>query len=112
MTTKQIEALVESVENRMNDELCEYLRNNDADFEYIQEGEVGGVPLLTITVEWGDWKHSHGRLDYLMKDKGYEVLGVNVTEEDGSDCYSAEHIYYHKKYHEQVEAYKEIFKSK
>lgn len=96
----------------MTQEIERYLRNNDADFEYIQEGETGGVPLLTITVEWGDWKHSHRRLDYLMEQKGYETLGSYKTEEDGSDCYSAEHIYYHKKYHAQVEAYKEIFKSK
>lgn len=96
----------------MTQEIERYLRNNDADFEYIREDEVGGVPLLIITVEWGDWKHSHGHLDYLMKEKGYEVLGVDVTESDGSDCYSAEHIYYHQKYHDQVSAYKEIFKSK
>lgn len=96
----------------MIQEIERYLRNNDADFEYIQEGETAGVPLLTITVEWGDWKHSHKHLDYLMKEKGYELLGEHVTEEDGSDCYSSEHIYYHQKYHEQVEAYKKLFKSK
>ena len=96
----------------MTQEIERYLRNNDADFDYIREDEVGGVPLLILTVEWGDWKHSHLRLAHLMKETEYEELGVNITESDGSDCYSAEHIYYHKKYHDQVEAYKEIFKSK
>ena len=46
-----------------------------------------------IHVEWGDWKHDHGFLDSLMSKMGYVCISENVTDEDGSDCYSADHIY-------------------
>lgn len=53
---------------------------------------------LVISINWGDWKHEHGYADYLVKkffmDKG---LGIEVereiTDEDGSDTYSADHYY-------------------
>lgn len=50
--------------------------------------------LLCIEITWGDWKHDHMRLDCLMNDN-FNVLAttINVTEEDGSDCYSAVHFY-------------------
>ena len=46
-----------------------------------------------VLVEWGDWKHDHAYLDYLMKEAGWTKITEVVTEEDGSDCYSAEHLY-------------------
>ena len=49
--------------------------------------------LLSITIEWGDWKHDHGFADYLMQKMGYTLLSEQITEEDGSDCYSSIHIY-------------------
>lgn len=48
---------------------------------------------IAIDIEWGDWKHEHGYLKYLMKQNGYIHLGEEVTEEDGSDCYSASHTF-------------------
>lgn len=48
---------------------------------------------IEITIEWGDWKHDHIYCDMLMKEKGYELIGENVTDEDGSDCYSSNHQY-------------------
>jgi hypothetical protein len=48
---------------------------------------------LVVSIEWGDWKHEHGYCDYLMTLIGYTSTGQMVTEEDGSDCYSAEHYY-------------------
>lgn len=53
---------------------------------------------LFIDITWGDWKHDHLRADHLV-DKFFAEKGLMVdvdkvtTEEDGSDCYSAEHYY-------------------
>ena len=44
-------------------------------------------------IPWGDWKHEHLFCDCLMEALGYKKKYVNVTEEDGSDCYSAIHCY-------------------
>jgi hypothetical protein len=48
---------------------------------------------LAAHIEWGDWKHDHRYLDYVMATLGFSVYKVNITEEDGSDCYSALHLY-------------------
>ena len=54
---------------------------------------------LIIEVEWGDWKHDHWMIDDLVQEKaddlGMVLLAATsvVTEEDGSDCYSATHKY-------------------
>ena len=47
-----------------------------------------------VKIEWGDWKHDHGWCDDLMEYLGYCCGDVVVTEENGSDCYSAIHYYY------------------
>ena len=49
--------------------------------------------LIKIEIEWGDWKHNHLFVDHLMKAIGYTKIDERVTEEDGSDCYSATHTY-------------------
>lgn len=46
---------------------------------------------VRISVNWGDWKHDHARLRWLLTENGYEYGGSVITEEDGSDCYSADH---------------------
>lgn len=48
---------------------------------------------ICVDISWGDWKHEHLRCDYLMKLHGYTFVCSDVTESDGSDCYSATHIY-------------------
>ena len=56
-------------------------------------GEVDIYPNgeISILIEWGNWKHEHGYLRYLMQQNGFTETDENVTEEDGSDCYSAIH---------------------
>ena len=49
---------------------------------------------VEINVEWGDWKHDHLHLNHVMKENGYILMGEKVTEEDGSDSYSAVHTYF------------------
>lgn len=51
------------------------------------------VPAIVVSIEWGDWKHEHGWCNDLMGYLGYVEIGNQVTEENGSDCYSAEHYY-------------------
>ena len=52
---------------------------------------------VIITIEWGDWKHSHIYVDYIMqKHVGYVLYNEKVTETDGSDCYSSIHYYKQK----------------
>ena len=49
--------------------------------------------MVIIYISWGDWKHSHLRVDYLMKQLGYILVNEDVTEENGDDCYSSIHYY-------------------
>lgn len=50
--------------------------------------------IIKIGISWGDWKHDHMRLDYIME-SNFSVLPykIDVTEKGGSDCYSATHYY-------------------
>lgn len=48
---------------------------------------------IMVHISWGDWKHDHLRCDYLLGNLGLTCVDVIVTEEDGSDCYSAIHYY-------------------
>ena len=49
--------------------------------------------IVVVNIDWGDWRHSHLWARDLMRYLGYVKVGEVVTEEDGSDCYSAEHAY-------------------
>ena len=52
--------------------------------------------IIAVHIEWGDWKHSHARLKWLMNELfPCETYKNEVTEEDGSDCYSAIHYFYY-----------------
>ena len=52
---------------------------------------LGGCIQVEIT--WGDWKHDHGYVDYIMRSLGLSKLDERITEEDQSDTYSSIHIY-------------------
>lgn len=57
--------------------------------------------VIEIERNWGDWKHDHLRIKYLVSEylmsHGYTFSYFEeVTEEDGSDCYSAIHVYHFK----------------
>ena len=53
------------------------------------------LPAMVVFIPWGDWKHSHARAKWLIEEnvKGITFLSAKVTEENGSDCYSAEYRY-------------------
>lgn len=48
---------------------------------------------IAVSIEWGDWKHAHLWCGDAMRYIGYLPLNSEVTEEDGSDCYSAIHYF-------------------
>lgn len=52
--------------------------------------------VVAVEIRWGDWKHDHARLDWLVGERLPELKKVEtaVTEDDGSDCYSAIHRFY------------------
>ena len=49
--------------------------------------------VVMVSISWGDWKHEHGWCSTLMGYLGYSEDDEIVTEENGSDCYSAEHYF-------------------
>ena len=51
------------------------------------------LPIIYVEINWGDWKHDHLRTKCLLESIGCVYAGEDVTEEDGSDCYSAIHTY-------------------
>lgn len=65
------------------------LREKDADFDEIWHDDDG----FAISVNWGDWKHSHAYLKHLMRELGYTQIEEELTEEDGSDTYSSIHYF-------------------
>ena len=71
------------------DEIYSHLKKNEVDFDEIFQSEL----CIEVSVSWGDWKHSHRWLDHCMEQLGYRLLENNVTESDGSDCYSSIHVY-------------------
>ena len=56
--------------------------------------EVVDNKYISISINWGDWKHDHLYIDQLMQGVfGLTCIKEEVTDEDGSDCYSATHYY-------------------
>lgn len=77
------------------EELQKYLKEKN--FPYWVEETTDN--RLVIEIVWGDWKHDHWRANWLVeeffKSKNLIVQKEEyTTEEDGSDCYSADHYYW------------------
>lgn len=71
------------------DMVNKYLSDNDA-----YPSEIHRLDgKIYILLEDSDWKHGHIWCDTLMRYLGYKKVGEVVTEEDGSDCYSAIHYF-------------------
>ena len=76
-------------------------KNNNHHYVYFQDWNLF-EDFLEINIEWGDWKHDHARtrcqvLDVVQSIPGFINWAEDVTESDGSDCYSARHRFYFKK---------------
>jgi hypothetical protein len=78
----------------------EFDREDAKIYHFLSDNGVWGevykhfdLPIMVVDISWGDWKHEHGWCKCLMKYLGYGEIGCKVTEEDGSDTYSAEHYF-------------------
>lgn len=54
------------------------------------------INMIAYEITWGDWKHDHLRMDWMMEENFKNLRSIHkvTTEEDGSDCYSAIHYFY------------------
>ena len=69
----------------------DFLNDNGVWAEVYQYNQSNAA--YVVNIEWGDWRHQHLWARDLMSYLGYVEIGSKVTEEDGSDCYSAEHYF-------------------
>lgn len=80
------------------DKINEIMRLDNLSGEVWDESEN----VVAVEIKWGDHKHSHARLKYLVfNNTSEELLELDevvseVTETDGSDCFSAIHRFYFK----------------
>ena len=51
------------------------------------------LPVVCVEINKGDWKHEHGRCDWVLRDAGYTLMKEEVTWEDGGDVYSSIHYF-------------------
>ena len=58
------------------------------------EPYLDDLPVIEVDISWGDWKHEHLRCRWLLEEVGVHFINTLVTEENGSDCYSARHRFY------------------
>ena len=74
----------------IGDTIHSFLNDNGvwADVYSQMEGNI-----VIVNIDWGDWRHSHLWARDLMGYLGYKRVSFDVTDEDGSDCFSAEHTY-------------------
>lgn len=71
-------------------ELTNYLNENDLYYTDVYET----YNTFVIFIDWGDWKHEHLYLNHLMDKLGLIYKNCVITDENDSDCYSAEYEYY------------------
>lgn len=72
-------------------QIKKFLSDNGCYCESLNTDKDG---TILISISWGDWKHSHIWCDQLMQYLGYQKSSNNqITEQDGSDCYSAIHFF-------------------
>lgn len=78
-------------------ELNDFLKSRDCDHR-ADIARRNGVDCIYFDIVWGDWKHDHMRVWYLVneffRDRGYIIeRDIVTTETNGTDSYSAEHYF-------------------
>ena len=77
---------------KLQDKVETLMRENKV-YSYELDFDLDNDRLVYIELEWGDWKHDHLRLEWIMEENDFRQIGEVTTEEDGSDCYSAIHTF-------------------
>ena len=83
----------------LTEHFIEYCNKNHV-FVQLYNYDPNLIGVVRFKITWGDWKHSHLAFKCLFqkyfKERGYNPLYISqdVTEEDGSDTYSAIHRVY------------------
>ena len=78
-------------------EICEKVSKHLEDNKVLAEVYPwfdSDIPVIEVEIHWGDWKHEHMRTKWLLEEMGIPFINTVVTEEDGSDTYSARHRFY------------------
>lgn len=66
-----------------------YFKEQDTYYDMYISGNT-----VKVDITWGDWKHDHLFVDHVFTTiLGAKHYSTEVTEEDGSDTYSAIHTY-------------------
>ena len=60
---------------------------------YADVYQYADLPVVCVEINWGDWKHDHLRADWILEELGWNLFKTEITDEDGSDCYSAIRYY-------------------
>ena len=87
-TELSIEEIVEEFEDYMKNE-----GYTGADLQYYKNIPFRGF-YMVYDIDWGDWTHDHGWFKFLVHSffLSYNIdMDISITEEDGSDAYSAEY---------------------
>ena len=90
MTKERAYAVCEALEKK-------FAENDRTYWEVGVELDPANRYFIRVAIDNGDWKHDHLFANYLIAET-LDALGIKftqntaVTEEDGSDCYSADHI--------------------
>lgn len=83
---------------KLEEEVQEYLKENGNDCYYGEYEIWFEEKTCNVNISWGDWKHDHLWMKHFvgqfLESKGFDYsIDSTVTEEDGSDCYSANHTF-------------------
>lgn len=78
----------------MEKKIYDLMRENHLFGEMVDYNEK--MKMIAVEISWGDWKHEHWKLDWIMKENFPDLRSIHTctTEENGSDCYSAIHYFY------------------
>lgn len=87
-----------NLEHQTEAEIIAYMEGYEMYPEvWTEHTPIENAIIVKAQIDWGDWKHDHLRYECLIEqwaqENGYLVVSNSeaVTEEDGSDCYSALH---------------------
>lgn len=99
---KPEEEIINKIIDRADEIYKGYGYESDLERDYIIDGWKDGDEFeIIVDISWGDWKHDHIMIEDLFNQVFREfnidyTEDEEVTEEDGSDAYSATHTFYFK----------------